>query len=102
MAVDFARLPEPLKRTSHNSARSTHAPAGFLSGFPRGRGADSDFAASGPVRQVARPVVPISQLTTNCAHHLLDSRVISWTPASSLSLMAARSLPAIRKRAVFR
>src|SRR5215468_2095041 len=60
MAVDFARLPGLLKRTSHRRARSTDTPARFLSGLPRGRNAESDFAAFDPIRQAARPAVPIS------------------------------------------
>jgi len=59
MAVDFARLPELLKRTSRRSARSTDAPADFFNGFPRGGSADSDFAAFDPTRQVVRRAVPI-------------------------------------------
>jgi hypothetical protein len=61
MAVDFARLPEMLKRTSDRSTSSMDAPAGFANGFPRGRSADSDFAAFDPARQVIRPAVRISR-----------------------------------------
>ena len=61
LAVNFARLPELLERTSARSPGSTAAPAGFLSGFPRGRSADSDFAAFNPIQQVVRPAAPIAR-----------------------------------------
>jgi len=61
MAVDFAMLPKLLKRTSHRGARPTGAPVGSLGGLPRGRSADSDFAAFDPIRQVVRPAVPIAR-----------------------------------------